>query len=125
MLATMKRLANQNLLLSRQVNPYLQSHPLPRDRVIELEALIAKSKFTNAKDPPALQLRHDLVRAKLAGFTWSPTLIARKYPLTDKSLPARYARAILVFRTGKPAAAQAAADELIRSRAATTPISTN
>jgi predicted Zn-dependent protease len=117
MLATMKRLANDNLLLSRSVNPYLQSHPLPKERVSELEQLLTRSKFTDVKDPPALQARHDLARAKLVGFTWTPARIAQRYPLTDTSLPARYARAILTFRTGKPGAAQALIDDLIRSDA--------
>jgi predicted Zn-dependent protease len=115
MLATMKRLADQSLLSSQSANPFLQSHPLPRERVTEIEALIAKSKFTNVKDPPALQLRHDLARAKLVGFTWPGDRVNRRYPITDNSLPARYARAILAYRTGNPAAAQKLIDGLIKS----------
>ncbi|HVY20874.1 MAG TPA: M48 family metalloprotease [Bauldia sp.] len=113
MLATMKRLADQNLLLSQGVNPYLQSHPLPRDRVIQLEALVAKSPYTTAKDSPELQRRHDLVRAKLVGFTWTSDKVLRRFPISDQSLPAKYARAILAYRTGKPDAAQKQIDALI------------
>lgn len=113
MLATMKRLADQNLLISQQVNPYLQSHPLPRERVIQIEALVAQSKFTNVKDSPELQRRHDLVRAKLVGFTWTNDKVLRRYPLSDQSLPAKYARAIVAYRTGKPDAAQKQIDALI------------
>jgi predicted Zn-dependent protease len=113
MLATMKRLADQNLLISQSINPYMQTHPLPRDRVIQLEALIAKSPYTNAKDPPDLQRRHDLVRAKLVGFTWTSDKVLRRYPISDQSLPAKYARAILAYRTGKPDAAQKQIDALI------------
>jgi predicted Zn-dependent protease len=115
MLATMKRLAGEGLLSSQSANPYLMSHPLPRERVTELEALIAQSKFTDRRDPPALQLRHDLVRAKLVGFTWTPLNINRRYPISDNSLPARYARAILAYRTGKPGPAIDAIDGLIKS----------
>ena len=115
MLATMKRLADQNLLLSQQVNPYLQSHPLPRERVVQLEALVAKSQFTNAKDSPELQRRHDLVRAKLIGFTWATDRVMRRYPISDTSLAARYARAIVAYRTGKPGPAQQQIDALIKA----------
>ena len=115
MLATLRRLADDNLLTSQGINPYTQTHPLPRERVIEVENLVSQSKFRGVVDPPALQERHDLVRAKLVGFTWSPGNIARRYPLADKSLAARYARAILAYRTGKPGPALEAIDDLIRS----------
>jgi predicted Zn-dependent protease len=115
MLATMKRLADQNLLLSQSINPFLQSHPLPKERVAELEALIAKSPYTSSTDAPQLQLRHDLVRAKLVGFTWSADKVLRRYPMSDASLPARYARAIVAYRSGKPGPAQAAIDGLVKS----------
>ena len=115
MLATLKRLADQNLLLSQQANPYLQSHPLPRERVIAIEALVAQSKFTDRRDPAELQRRHDLVRAKLVGFTWATDRVMRRYPISDTGLPARYARAIVAYRTGKPGPAQQQIDGLIKS----------
>jgi predicted Zn-dependent protease len=115
MLATLQRLADDNLLVSQGANPYLQSHPLPRERVIEIENLISQSKYTGRTDPPELQLRHDLVRAKLVGFTWSPQNIQRRYPMGDTSLAARYARAILAYRTGKPGPAVEQIDALIKS----------
>ncbi len=100
MLATLKRLANDMLLSSRSIDPYLQSHPLPAERVTALQALVAASAYLDRKDPPALQFRHDMVRAKLAGFTWQPLRVARRYPISDQSLPARYARAIVTYRSG-------------------------
>lgn len=115
MLATLERLADDNLLLSAGANPYLQTHPLPRERVAEIESLIGRSQFTARKDPPELQLRHDLVRAKLIGFTWTPQQIQRRYPLGDDSLAARYARAIMTFRSGRPAQAVEQIDALIKS----------
>ena len=50
------------------------------------------------KDPPELQLRHDMMRAKLTGFLDRGDTVARRYPATDTSLPARYARAIATYR---------------------------
>jgi predicted Zn-dependent protease len=38
------------------------------------------------------------MRAKLAGFLDRPDTVARRYPLSDQSLPARYARAISTYR---------------------------
>ncbi len=101
MLAVLERLANDSLLDARQANPYLQSHPLPHERIVTLQHLIEASPYVNQKDPPALQQRHDLVRAKLIGFTWTPLQIARAFPVSDNSLPARYARAIATYRNGR------------------------
>jgi len=115
MLTVMKRLANDELLSAQQINPYLQNHPLSRERVIALEDLAAKSPFTGHKDSADLQRRHDLVRAKLIGFTWPPMRVLRQYPMSDASLPARYARAIVAYRSGKPGPAQQQIDGLIQS----------
>lgn len=111
MLRTLQRLADDSLLAN--ANPYLQSHPLPRERVEEVTNLIIDSPYTDRVDPAELQLRHDLVRAKLVGFTWSPQNIDRRYPRSDMSLPAQYARAIMTFRIGRPADAVKAIDALI------------
>ena len=100
LLATFKRLADQMLLTSRSLDPYLQTHPLPEERVVALENLVTAGKFYDHKDPPELQKRHDLMRAKLIGFTWTPDRILRRFPMTDTSLPARYARAISAYRSG-------------------------
>ena len=81
-------------------NPYLQNHPAPEERMAALENLAKSSPYWNKKDPPELQFRHDMMRAKLYGFTERPDLVLRRYPATDTSLPARYARAISTYRFG-------------------------
>jgi predicted Zn-dependent protease len=100
MLELFKRLGNEALFNSRYIDPYLQTHPLPPERVAALEVLAKSSPYFERTDPPELQLRHDLMRAKLAGFLDRPDTVARRYPLGDHSLPARYARAISTYRHG-------------------------
>jgi predicted Zn-dependent protease len=110
-----KRLANQSLFSSRYADPYLQTHPFPADRAATLERLARASPYWNVKDPPALQLRHDLMRAKLSGFLESESTVLRRYPPSDHSLPARYARAIATYRHGSLPDAIAQIDGLIAS----------
>jgi predicted Zn-dependent protease len=98
MYETFRRFGEQILTVSKYIDPYLQSHPMPRERVAALETLVRNSPHWDKLDPPELQLRHDLMRAKLAGFIERPDTVARRYPLTDTSLPARYARAISAYR---------------------------
>ena len=95
-----KRLSNEALFNSRYIDPYMQSHPMPADRVAALETLGKASPYWDRKDPAELQLRHDLMRAKLAGFLEKPDTVTRRYPVSDQSLPAQYARAISVYRYG-------------------------
>jgi predicted Zn-dependent protease len=116
MLDLFKRLGNEALFNSRYVDPYLQSHPMPPERVAALEALAKASPYFGRKDSPELQLRHDMMRAKLAGFLDRPDSVARRYPLSDHSLPARYARAISTYRHGDARDAVVQIDGLIQSQ---------
>jgi predicted Zn-dependent protease len=113
LLKTMERLADQNLFIRKSVDPYLQSHPLPSERIATLQGLVRASPHFSKRDSTDLQLRHDLVRAKLIGFTWTSGRVLTRYPLSDTSLPARYARAISAYRFGQLAPAQRQVDALI------------
>jgi predicted Zn-dependent protease len=100
MITLFEKLARQSIATLRDVDPYVMSHPMPMDRIRNLEEAAKKSKFYNVQDPPALVLRHELVRAKLLGFTGSAQAVMQRYPSADQSMPARYARAIALFRKG-------------------------
>src|SRR5262249_21237577 len=113
---TFSRLADQILYQARYINPYMQSHPLPAERVRALEGLAKASPYWDVKDSPALQARHDLARAKLWGFIERPDTIARRYPLSNTSLPARYARAISAYRFSDPRVAMSQIDGLIQTQ---------
>ena len=115
MLDLFKRLTNEGLFNSRYVDPYLQSHPMPPERVAALEQIARASPYFERKDSPELQLRHDLMRAKLSGFLDRPDTVMRRYPLGDHSLPARYARAIATYRHGSLQEALVQIDGLIQS----------
>jgi predicted Zn-dependent protease len=116
MYETFKRLADQTLYQSRGINPYMQTHPLPSERVAALEGAARQSPYWDHKDAPALQARHDLMRAKLYGFMERPEAVARRYPASNTSLAARYARAIAAYRYSDPRAAAASIDALIQAQ---------
>ena len=110
---TFKRFAEQILYMSRYIDPYLQTHPMPAERVAALAEVARTSPYWDKKDPPELQLRHDLMRAKLFGFLDRPDALLHRYPLSDVSLPARYARAISAYRFSDLRGAIAQIDVLI------------
>ena len=113
---TFRRFADQTMFTARGVDPYVQSHPMPIERVRALEEVARSSPNWDKKDPPELQLRHDLMRAKLAGFMDRGDTIARRYPLSDTSLAARYARAISAYRFSDVRSAVAQVDALIQAQ---------
>jgi predicted Zn-dependent protease len=109
-----KHFADESLFASQGANPYFQNHPMPQERMDALAELV-KTPYWGKKDPPELQLRHDMMRAKLFGFTERPGTVLAHYPLSDTSLPARYARAISTYRFGEPRSAIAQIDGLLQA----------
>lgn len=107
------KLADQEALSSRAQDPYVRTHPLSRERIAALQARVEASPFRDAKDPPEWQQKLDLVKAKLHGFIDRPQVTLRRYPDTDQSLPARYARAIAYYRIPDTDRAVAAIDALL------------
>jgi len=111
---TFKRFADESLFSAYGANPYAQNHPMPEERMAALAELV-KTPYWGKKDPPQLQFRHDMMRAKLYGFTERPDVVLRHYPLSDTSMPARYARAISAYRFGDMHGAVEQIDSLIQS----------
>jgi predicted Zn-dependent protease len=114
MYETFRRFTNDSLFAARDTDPYLQSHPMPAERVAALEELARSSPYWDKKDDPALQLRHDMVRAKVSAFMERQDTVYRRYPLSNDSLPARYARAITTYLHGDLRSALAQIDGLIQ-----------
>jgi len=114
MYETFKRFTNDSLFAARGADPYVQSHPMPAERVAALEELARSSPYWDKKDDPALQLRHDMVRAKISAFMERQDTVYRRYPLSNDTLPARYARAITTYLHGDLRSALAQIDGLIQ-----------
>src|SRR6202158_1306587 len=113
MYETFKRFTDDSLFAARGADPYLQSHPMPAQRVAALEELARSNPYWDKKDDPALQLRHDMVRAKISAFMERQDTVYRRYPLSNTSLPARYAHAITTYLHGDLRSAIAQIDILI------------
>ncbi len=111
---TFKRFANETMFAAKYIDPYAQNHPMPAERMAELENLV-KTPYWNKKDPPELQFRHDMMRAKLYGFLDPADAVLRRFPPSDTSMPARYARAIVSYRFGALREAVAQINGLIES----------
>ena len=116
MYETFKRFTNESLFAAHGADPYYQSHPMPAERVAALEEIARTSPYWDKKDDPALQLRHDMMRAKIAAFLERQDTVYRRYPLSDTSLPARYAHAIATYLHGDLRNALGQIDVLIQAQ---------
>lgn len=116
MLEVFEKFADQEILSGRKLDPYVRSHPLSRERVANLSDLAQRSPYRDRKDNEAELLSYELMRAKLRGFIEGGDVTLRRYPLRDKSMPARYARAVAYFRTADTDRALSEINSLIAER---------
>jgi predicted Zn-dependent protease len=116
MYETFKRFSNDSLFSAHGADPYYQSHPMPAERVAALEELARSSPYWDKKDDPALQMRHDMIRAKISAFLERQDTIYRRYPLSNTGMPARYAHAIATYLHGDLSNALGQIDSLIQAQ---------
>jgi predicted Zn-dependent protease len=107
------KLADQEALSERSQDPYVRTHPLSRERIATLQNRVDQSPFRDVKDPEEWQRMLDMVKAKLHGFIDRPQVTFRRYPESDQSAPARYARAIAYYKIPNTDRAIAEIDALI------------
>lgn len=116
MLTTFERFAQRMALAGVRPDPYRLSHPLPRERIRLLEQSAKKSPYFNRLDPSALQLRHDLARAKISAFTEGLPGLERLFRSSSRSQPALYGRAIALDLSGRSQDALKIVDSLIKAQ---------
>ena len=88
------------------------NHPLTRERIKALQQKFETDPAYNNPIDPALEARFERVKAKLLGFI-DPKQAVLKYPESDQSIPAHYARAYAYHLGGYPEKAEAEADALL------------
>jgi predicted Zn-dependent protease len=93
-------------------DPYMFSHPMPLERIRNLEVAVKQSPYFDKPEDPGQKLRYELVKAKIIGYMQGPQRVFQRYPSSDKSLAARYARAVAMYRRGDIANAIPVLDSL-------------
>lgn len=95
-----------------EADSYDRTHPLSRERIQTLGETLKTDPAWNRPADPDLEERFQRVKAKLYGFV-NPKQAVIKYPESDKSLPAHYARAYAYHVGGYPEKALAEANALL------------
>ena len=94
---------------------YFRDHPLSSDRIDALETRVKQQPHYNEVDSPQAMAEHAIMKAKLDGFI-NPQEAIVKYTETDKSYPARYARAIAYYQMREPDKALRLIDALLQEQ---------
>jgi predicted Zn-dependent protease len=114
MLHVFQRFAAEEAMSAYHPDPWAVNHPIGQDRVALLETLVEASPYKDVKDSPEATHAYLMVQAKLAGFMLPAKEVFNRYPVTDKSEPARYARAMVYSKVPDLAKALAETNTLIR-----------
>jgi predicted Zn-dependent protease len=94
MVAFFQKLQGQEFRLAvAQDNAYDQTHPLTGDRIQVLRDAMMGTPAWDKPTDPALEARFQRVKAKLFGFSSNAKVTLQRYPPTNPSIPAHYARA--------------------------------
>ncbi len=93
-----EKLRYQEVLSDSRRAPYFRTHPLTSDRIQALRERVEKAENSSAKQSEGDIKRFKMMQAKLYGFLMTPAQTLVKYPLSDTSQPARYARAVAAYR---------------------------
>lgn len=116
MLTTFERFASALSLNGTQTDAYRVSHPLPRDRIANLSTLAHESPFFDKKDPESLQLRHDMMRAKIAAYSGGLGTLQRIFRNNPRGIGARYGDAITTYLNGTARSALPKIDALVKEQ---------
>ena len=100
MLTLFSKMANDSIAMTANADPYLFSHPMPFERIRNLEVVAKKSPHFGKSEDKGQKLRYELVKAKIIGYMQGQQRVSQRYPSSNTSMPARYARAVAMYRRG-------------------------
>jgi predicted Zn-dependent protease len=101
--------------ITRKVE-FLLDHPVSSERIANLTDTMEKDAAWNKAPDAMLEQRFLRAQAKLNGYLLPPAQVLQRYPESDTSLEAHYARAYAYHRSGYPEKADAEGAALLRAK---------
>ena len=103
----------QELFSDERRFPFFRSHPLSSDRISALRRRVNGMPNHGVTDSEESLFQHRVMQAKLYAFLNPPAYTLSRYPSSDTSFEARYARAIAAYRAANTDDAVAQIDALL------------
>lgn len=113
LVTTFERLAYQERLSEARRWAYFRSHPLSSERVAALRRNVEASPYVDIPDSEDDMQTLRRLQAKIIGFMVPPAQTFDRFPPSDLSIPARYARAVAYYKQGLTDRAAEEVDGLI------------
>ncbi len=105
----------QEVLSNSKRRPYFRSHPLSSNRIDALREVVDESPYTDKPDSDEDIYKLEMTQAKLRGFLDGQQSVFSRFPLSDTSNPARYARAVAYYKGASLKSALKEVDALIET----------
>ncbi len=113
LLELLETLGDQDVLATRRQDAYARTHPLTHDRIAFVRDHVARSAHSDTPPPSEYAAMFGRMKGKLHGFLDPPARTFARYPETDVTVEARYARAIAHSRRSNLPQALREIDSLI------------
>lgn len=117
MLSFFKKLQNMEYRygIPQNEGSYDRTHPLSSERMAALDQVTRASPAYAKASNPDIEARFKRVQAKLRGYVNDPKETLAKYPPSDQSVPAHYARAYAYHLSGYPEQAATETAALVKA----------
>ncbi|HEY1631903.1 MAG TPA: M48 family metalloprotease [Rhizomicrobium sp.] len=115
MLEVFNKFADENARSAYYNIPFVSDHPADRERIDALQREVDQSPYKDTPDDPKVIHEFHMVQAKLAGFLSRPDAVLQRWPMSDQSEEAHYARAMAYFRQPDMKKAMLEMDALIKA----------
>lgn len=94
-------LGDQELVPEKYRDPYASTHPIHSMRINRVRDRVQESPFFDAETDPEIEAKFQLLKAKLFGYLKPLHATLVRYPVSDQSLLARYARTFAYQQSDK------------------------
>ncbi len=101
LIETFERFRYQEVLSRQRRMEYFRSHPLSADRIAAMRRRAEASPYWEERDTPEEVATLRRIQGKIIGFLYPPAQTFDRFPPTDTSLPARYARTVAFYKQGR------------------------
>jgi predicted Zn-dependent protease len=95
---TFQRFADDEAMSAYKIDKFAVDHPSGQDRVFDLQDMVDSSPYREVQDSPESLHTFQMVQAKLAGYVLPVKEALTRYPESDTSEVARYARSLAYLR---------------------------
>jgi len=90
---------NHEIFSDAERYKFFRTHPLSRERIQVLTRAVKTLPHYESIDPPEVVAEFEIIQAKLSGFLSNPIKTYKRYPQSDMSFAARYARVIADYKS--------------------------